>query len=137
MVPCVLHSRYCFCLHACLVAHRSRLLESRQQARAFLIACTDLIGWKYLQPFILLPGKKASDADEQPQTGLWRLEFWLLLEQHHQSQQNTGQLGGTSQRNSLLQKPRFQKATRKIMSPRTMRGCQFLPVDCASVWDTI
>jgi hypothetical protein len=58
MVPCVLHSRYCFCLHACLVAHRSRLLESRQQARAFLIACTDLIGWKYLQPFILLPGKK-------------------------------------------------------------------------------
>jgi hypothetical protein len=75
MVPCVLHSRYCFCLHGCLVAHTSRLLESRKQKLCFLIACTDLIGWKHLQPFVLLSSKKASDADEQLHTGLGRLEL--------------------------------------------------------------
>jgi hypothetical protein len=85
MVPCVLHSRYCFHLHGCLVVHRSRVLESRKQARAFLTACTDLIGWKYLQPFVLLSGKKASDADEQSHTGLGSVGLWLLLEQHLQS----------------------------------------------------
>jgi IS30 family transposase len=38
-----------------------------------------------LQTFVLLPGKKAYDADEQTRTVLGSLQLWILLGQHHQS----------------------------------------------------
>jgi hypothetical protein len=68
-----------------------------------------------------MPGKKTSDSDEQFHTGLETLELWILVLQHHQSQQNMGQPGGTTQSNPFLQKLRIQKATRKIISLRRKR----------------
>jgi hypothetical protein len=85
MFPVCYTADTAFKLHSCLIAHRSRLLEGRKQARVFLIACTDLIGWKHFQPFVFLPGKKACYAGEQSYTGLGSLQLWILLGQHHQS----------------------------------------------------
>jgi hypothetical protein len=65
-----------------------------------------------------MPGKKTSDSDEQFHTGLETLELWILVLQHHQSQQNMGH-----------QEDHKPKKKEESVSSHLQ--------DCASVWDNI
>jgi hypothetical protein len=118
MFPMFYTADSAFNLHSCLITHR-RLLESRKQARVFLIACTDLIVWKHLQTFVLLPGKKAYDADEQTRTVLGSLQLWILLGQHHQSKHRSARRHYTEE--LISSEAQASEGHQEDMSPRSKR----------------